>query len=85
MLNEHLTQEEAINQLNLANEEITELQLKIQKMQRLFDKYKKQERKITFNVELLYYQIKFLLDAEEKFGQIVTHDDKITLIKSFYE
>ena len=85
MLNEHLTHEEAITQLNLAKEEITELQLKIQKMQRLFEKYKKQERTIPFNVEFLYYQVKFLLDAGEYYGQIITKDDKITRLKSYYE
>lgn len=85
MLNSELTNKQTIEQLNLAREEIAELQAKIKDMQFMFKSYQRKERKITFNVDILYWQLAFLKHSQEKFGRIITRDNKIVRIESYYE
>lgn len=86
VLNAQLEEKEAIEQLNLAREEITKLQIFIEEINKEFKLYKNfeknREREIPANVDFLYYQLAFLRQCGEQFVNIVTRDDKIVRIEA---
>jgi len=86
-LNSQLSESEAIDQLNIARDTITNLQLFIEQVEKEFKLYKKYEKhrehKVSANVDFLYYQLKFMRKGGDKFAHIIIQDDKIVRIEAF--
>jgi hypothetical protein len=85
MLNEALDPSKAIKELNEAR--LLNLQLRevILELNKRFKKYTRAERKVSFNIENLYYQLVFLRQNGEHFGKIVIKGDKIIRLEAALE
>lgn len=87
VMNSQLSESEAIDQLNIARDTITNLQLFIEDIQKEFTLYKKYQKQrehvIPVNIDFLYYQLKFMKRGGDQFAHIVTENDRIVKIEAF--
>lgn len=71
--------------MDFSAEQIAELNNILKSVYQEVADYRNKERKVLFNVDSLYEQIRFLRENSERWAFIITKDDKIQRIEATTE